>query len=818
MTLLQELRFALRSVGRSPRFTLAVSLSLGVGLGAGATLFSLVDRLMLRAPPGVAAPSRIVRLGLTEETPVLGKPISMPLTGIDYEMLRRFAHGFAEVATYAPATLSLGRGVDAHRIDVTLASASLFSTLGVVPAVGRFYREEEDALGATHVPCVASDAFWRREFGSDAKVLGIRLLVGSLDCTLVGITPRSFTGIDLDAVDLWLPIRAGARDVVGSKPEVWTTDAYRWLFVIGRLSPGVTRSHASEYATVAYRAYSARGRDPHLSARLIALPVLDSHSRSPGVQVVTWLAGGAGMFLALICVNVVSLFLARALARRPEIATRLALGESVTSRFRQELSECVILGVVGSFLSLVIVASLGSVTRNGLLPDSTWVQGALDYRVAAFALALALVIGAVIATVTTLGVAAKNPSELLKSHAVARSTGGRSYFRVHMFLVRIQAVLATVLLTASLCLVKSFSNAKNVDLGFRLDNVIVAQSSLDNAGYTRGQQLQYYRDLYERVRGLPGVASASLGHTNPWRNTWDEPLSIPGRDSLPPVPLYRNPVFDAVTPDYLGTMRMHLVVGRWISEADVRGSKPVIVINQALLRLYWSGRNVLGECLRVGPSSAPCREIVGVVADRRIIGDLDSPPVPAYFLPLAQSNDYNFVPRLFVRARDDASAVAAAVRTVMQADGNLPAADVRMLASQFEPILAPWRLGAFAFTAIGVLATLVALLGLYSVLLLMVSESEREYAVRSALGANATRIIRSVISRGMIAALQGVGVGTIALVVGARWTQPLLFHTTLADPITIGGVAGLLLVVAAAASYPAARRAGRGDIMNALRP
>jgi predicted permease len=819
MTCLHYVRVALRSIQRSRQFSLVIVTTLGVGLGVGGTLFGLVDRLLFRPPPHVKAPHRIVRLGLAEENPFMGQLIAMPLAAIDYEMIRRYAGGFEGVAAYLHVNQSLGRGLGATPIRVVIASPSFFDVLGVDPALGRFYRDEDDAVGASVVPCVASDAFWRREFGGSVGALGRQLLVGSLRCILVGVTPTDFTGVDLESVDLWVPLRAGARDVVGSDPELWSSDRSQWLMVIGRMEPGVTLSQASEYATLAYRGFVGRHRDPNLRARVVALTVLDfrSTSRQLGLKVTEWLAGGAAVFLALISLNLISLSLARNLTRRHDTAVRLALGGSLRSTFLLFFSECFILGLFGACIAFPIIASLGRVTRSTLFPNSTWVQGPLDLRVSLLSLGLAIVIGGAVAIVTTLRTGELNVAQLLRSASAPHTTGGRWHHRSQTILVRIQAALAMVLLAISVSFVKSMRNAKRVDLGFGFDHLIVAQSPLAIAGYSRAQQWQFYRELYDRVWGLPGVVSASLGYTNPWRNTRDEEVSIPGRDSLPAVPGFGNPAFDAVTPDYLTTMHMRLVTGRWISRDDSRGSTPVMVINQALGELYWPGHNAVGECLRVGPGRFPCREIVGVVANHRFIGDLFSHPLPAYFLPLAQSEDYDFVPRLFVLSRGESRSLIPIIRRLFQDNASLPAADVHSMNSQIESLIAPWRLALFAFTAIGFLAAVVAFLGLFSVQSLMVSDREREYAIRSAVGAQPAEVLRSVLRRGVVTVAEGVVLGTIVVLVGAPWVQPMLFQTTIADASSLGVVASLLLVAGIGASYPAARRAAGLRPMNALR-
>lgn len=323
----------------------------------------------------------------------------------------------------------------------------------------------------------------------------------------------------------------------------------------------------------------------------------------------------------------------------------------------------------------------------------------------------------------------------------------------------------------------------------------------------------------ERLREIPGVRGVSLGYMTPWNNNRNENVAIPGRDSLPTVPNFGSPAFDAVTPDYLQTMGMRLVAGRWITEADRAGAQPVIVINESLARLYWPGeRSVLGRCLRVGADSMPCREIVGVVADHRFTGGLDDDPVAAYFLPLDQARTHNFDPRLFIRVQGNPEhAVETLRRTLQSLAVDLPAASVRPLQSQVDFLFASWRIGAIAFTALGALAAVIAVVGLTGVLSFLVSERRRDFAIRSALGARSDQISGPVVRQAL--AVVGIGgvLGAVAVWFASPWLQPQLFHTRLMEP---GVVAPLLLALLAAALLAAlgpARRAGTSDPMEVLR-
>ncbi|NOT07915.1 MAG: hypothetical protein HOP28_06880, partial [Gemmatimonadales bacterium] len=396
---------AFRSLRRTPRFGLVVVALLGLGLTAGATLFGLVDRMLLRPPPGVADPGRIARLGLleTRRIPPFGTFVSTGLAWIDYTALLENARTLDGAATYFSTSLSFGRGENARSVAVTAASASYFPVLGVVPRLGRFFSTAEDSRGAGEGTCVLSYGFWQREFSGRPDVLGRSLLLGSRTYTVVGVAPEGFNGIDLNAVDLWTPIMVTAPDLMGSDEQLWTTDGSHWVRIIGRLRAGVSHALAEDDATRAYRTFTTRGRDRELKARAVWEPVQSARgsNRSPRVQIAKWLAGGSAGLLLLICANLVNLFLARNLSRARETAVRLAVGGNRFRLFRFQLVESGILAAGSGGVALLGVAWMGGAARSMLVPGNTWVGSSLDFRVAAVAVGLALSIGAFVAALGT---------------------------------------------------------------------------------------------------------------------------------------------------------------------------------------------------------------------------------------------------------------------------------------------------------------------------------------------------------------------------------------------------------------------------------
>jgi predicted permease len=461
---------------------------------------------------------------------------------------------------------------------------------------------------------------------------------------------------------------------------------------------------------------------------------------------------------------------------------------------------------------------VGPIARAALFPGVDWGTGPVTSRVVAVALGASLVLGGVIAAITALQAGGVDPAALLASGG-SRITGGRRSRRVRLGLVGVQAALSVSLIAASTAFVRSFRSATQADIGFDINGLIQATVPMPEGSDDIDRQWAFYRRLHERIGAMPGVESASLGYMSPWWNNRNESVAIPGRDSLPRVPNFGEPAFDIVTPEYLTTLRLKLRFGRWFSNSDRDGSAPVMVVNDALARLYWPGEpNVLGRCIRVGEQSTVCREIVGVVGSHSFTGGLGDAPLPAYFLPMTQAREYGAPVKLFVRARGDAAALLPAIRRAVQTfESGLPAGDVHLVRAQRDPLLASWRLGALAFTALGVVSAVIAMIGLFSVLAYLVAERRREFAIRGALGARASQIVRPVVWQGTLVVSAGAVVGGAIIWRAAKWIQPMLFEVRLLDPLVLGGVLGAVLAMAVLSALGPARNASRMDPMEALR-
>ena len=818
--LVQDLGYALRGFRRQPGFAAAVMLTLGLGIGANATMFGLVDRLLLRPPAHVRDPDTISRFQLTESDGALGRSwINESMAWRTYLDQRDHATYFSEIGAYfTHRDMPLGRGDAASKARVVLATPSYFRLLGVGPAAGRLYTDQEDRAGAAEALAVMSWRYAQRTYGGVAPALGRQLSLGSQNYTVIGVMPEGFNGVDLNAIDAWIPFHAGAQDVVGKSGEWRETYGWQWLNILARLKPGISRARAADEATRVQRAAVEKVPDVDHTARaaLVSLSGFDreavSHARE---RVALWLAGVSLAVLLIVCANVANLLLARAASRRREIAVRLALGVGRFRLMRQFLVESLLLALGGGVAALLLARWGGDLLRATLLPTVTWVDGPLDWRVAAMTGLAALLTGLLTGAAPAIQASRPTITSALKSGA-AESASPRS--RLRTSLLATQACLSLMLLVGAGLFVRSLWRVVNTDIGYDASHVLVADVDLALAGLPRDARRDFYDRALERMRRLPGVAAASLAINSPFWTMNSTRIRLTDRDSTPRVPT-GGPYYNGVTPDYFSTLGMRLVRGRGFSESDRAGSALVMVINQKMAEFFWPGAEPLGQCVKVGADSLPCVEIIGVVANARV-NAIQEEQTAMYYVPIAQSVGLgmNGDRMLFLKTRGSAAAVVPLVRRAFnQMAARLPLANIRTFQSQIDPEIQPWRLGAVMFGVFGGLALLVAALGLYSVMSYTVVQRTREFGIRSALGASGRQIVRSVLRDGLAVVVLGMGVGALIALFAGKLLAPLLYQTSPRDPLVFVVVIGTLLLASIAAVLVPARRATRVDPVVALR-
>ena len=831
-----DLRYALRGITTRPGFAAMVATTFAIGIGANATMFGIVDRLLLRAPEHIANPDRVVQI---HSRWVTSTSVQSTQNYPVYKDFRDHVPDFESVAIATPMYLGrktyfpLGRGSSATRVGGQLVSWTYFPTLGVLPALGRFFGTDEDNENNSQKVAVVSWGFWQRQFAGAQSVIGAPLDIGTSRYVVVGVAPKGFTGTELTDIDVWLPITA-ATELRFDKSPNWTTNrSAQWANVFARLRPGVTVQHARAQATAAFRAGEAiriaaqttPTRQSPDSETVVFGSVIPGRSiasftlgaSSPEVRVAKLLTGVAALVLVIACANIANLLLARALSRRREIAVRLALGVSRTRLVSQLILEGVVLALLGA-VGAIGVASMGSqVMRRWLLADAAWTGSAVNGRVLVFTLIVAIATG--IGTSLVPAIQASRPSLTTALKAGARE-GAIARSRTRDALLVAQAAIAIVLLAGAGLFIQSLRKVAEQPLGVDVDHVLVAQVNHASAGLGNAQALQLYLQFAERARALPGVSASAVSIGLPFDLSWGTRLGVPGR-SLPKIE--ENPMQYAITPDYFTVLGIRLIAGRRFQDSDGPTSERVAIINETAQRLFWPNENPVGQCVKVGGDTVPCSTIVGVVSNTRR-QDLVEGLVPQVYRPLAQlapaitDRTVSFFGyTLVARSLNPTRLVEPLRRTIQSTSALVPYANVRPMEDLLGRHTRSWKLGARAFSVFGAIALVLAVVGLYSVVTFTVAQRLHEFGVRIALGAQAHDITRLTMARGVAPIALGVVIGLVLALAGGKLVAALLFQVSPHDPMVLASVSAVLLLAAAAASLAPAIRATRADPMTALR-
>lgn len=816
----QDVRHAVRGIRHEPAFAVLVTITLALGIGANASMFGILDRLLLRGPEHVVESERIARLYQTTVPPGIGEFTESTVGYVTYSDLRTGTRAFSEVAAYTGAgDMTLGEGEDAEQVPVRWVTWSYFPLLGVRPALGRFFGEAEDRPPSGEALAVIGYGAWQRIFGGDRAAVGKEVTLGGRKYTIVGIAPESFTGHAREATDFWLPVSAR----VPQPTEDWATTRFaQWLEVIARLAPGVTLDQASTQATAAHRSAYDGSVDYEAEATLSMRPLwFDSSGREAlEVTVSRWLLGVSVIVLLIACANVANLLLARAVRRRREIAVRLALGIGRGRLLRLLLLEGLLLAGAGGAAGVLVSVWGGQFVRVTLLPNVEWTGGPVDGRMLLFTAAATMLTGILVGLLPALMASRQNLTSALKegTRQAGSARGG-----VRIGLTVAQAALSMVLLVGAGLFIQSLRNVRNLDLGIEPERVLTirptwlasgARSPDEQAAENERRNTVRLQAL-ERLRAHAGVESAALAVGLPFSNRFTVRLRVPGYDSLPRLP-GGGPYVQAVTSDYFRTVGTRTISGRVFTPADRDGSEPVAIVSETMARTLWPGADPIGSCLHIGSDDPPCSRIVGVVHDTHRDA-LREDPAMQYYVPFGQERGIGGT-SLLARPRGDPAAAIEALRAEVRAiDPTLSFIHVSTLQERIDPQVRPWRLGATMFGIFGALALLVAAVGLYSVMSYTAAQRAHEMGVRMALGAEARDILRLILRAGVGTAALGVAIGAVLAWIGGRYVEELLFGTSARNGTVFLGVAFFLLVVSVAASLIPARRATRVDPVVALR-
>ena len=808
--IVQDVRYGLRQLRKSPFFALVAITTLALGIGATTAMFSIVDILLWRAPLHVRDAERLVRVYPKGWWKSEGR--SYP----DYADLRDGTKSFEAVAAYQPGTeLALGEGVAARQVQITRTTSSFLPLLGVSPVAGRFFTKEEEGMPDAQPVAVISHELWRTQFSKATNAVGTAIKVGRHSYTIVGVMPAGFAGVELGKTDVWLPLGTITSD---SQWRSWPSDrGSYWLRVIGRLKPGVSREAADRDASAAnQRGWLASGLKPDGEVmRIGGLMRSRDSQESKEVKITLWL-GWVAISVGLIAsANVAGLLLMRMDERRKEISMRSALGAGRGRIIRQWMMESLLLGLAAGAAALLVAHVVTSVIQAFLLPGNTTATS-ISSRTLIFAGASALATGLICGLIPAL-----RSGQIGLAAALKAGSGSclPSQSRTRAALLVGQIALTFVLLIGSGLFIRSLQTAGKVALGIDADQLLTLTTQLDGDDQ-RNEEL--YRSLYERLKNRPGIQSVTLAVTAPFRSGWLQRIIPKGREGLTQPEFGRdffNEQINCVTAEFFTTTGLRILRGRGFTSEDRTGAPPVMIVNEAMARMIEPGGNVLGRLFHVQGDQAPLAEIIGVSTDSKI-SEIQGDFIPQYYVPFDQPmiRGKSQMRALLIRTQGKAEAMVETVRRELSAgQSNLPYLDVRAMRSELEPQLLPWRLGATMFSLFGILALTIAAVGIYGTVGYAVTQRTREIGIRKALGAPTGHVIRLIMRQGMKPALFGIVLGTLAALLLVRTLSSVLYSVKGTDPVTFCLVPAILLTVGAVACWLPARRATRMDPMAALR-
>jgi putative ABC transport system permease protein len=813
-TFLHDVRYAIRTLLRSPGFTAVAVLALALGIGANTAIFSVVNGVLLKSLP-FPEPDRLVALNESStKTPVMA--VAFP----NYLDWRARQGVFENLGARMPAGGVLTGDGEPERVIGRLVTASFFPTLGVPPQVGRFFDEAEDKPGAERV-MVVSYRLWQRRFGGDPDLIGKTILFNSEGWTVIGVTPKGFDYYGQTNVnnDFFIPIgRLAAQPYMADRRS-------HIVFVTGRLKPGVTLDQArAEMNTI-----SAQLEEEHPASNTGSVASLNSFlddyvgDSRPALLVISAVAA---FVLLIACANVANLLLARAASRQKEIALRIALGAGRWRVVRQLLTESLVLATAGGALGLLI-AVWGVDLLIKLNPDALpRVEDiAVDPRALGFTMLVTMLTGVIFGLAPAIQTSKVDLNDALKEGG-RQASGGLGARRLRAVLVIGEVALSLMLLIAAGLLVKSFRQLMQVDLGFDARNVLTLRLRLPDAKYVEARQTTgFLKEVMRRVAALPGVQGVSVSTGFPLRRFGDNGYWIEGQPEPQKPGDWPSAISQSGSEDYFRTLGIALLSGRCFTERDTAESPTVIIVDENFVRRHFEAglpNIALGKRLRFGGKDEPWREIVGVVSAIRQ-EQLDEVGRPGIYRPWMQ-----ITPRWladFTRAMDfivktdtaPEGFIAAIKREVQAVDPDEPLGNVQTLASVFDESVAPRRFSLFVVSLFAVIALVLGAVGLYGVMSYAVTQRTREFGIRVALGAQHRDVLRLVIRQGMLLSLVGVGIGLAGSFALTRVMSSLLFGVTATDPMTFVAVSLLLTGVALAACYLPARRATKVDPMIALR-
>jgi putative ABC transport system permease protein len=816
-TLIQDVKFALRMMSRNPGFLAAAVLCLALGIGATTAIFSVVNAVLLR-PLAYKNPEALVRVYTEFPTFPNGGLRRFAMSGPEYFDLLHDTRSFQTLDVYFPTSVNLAADTEAIRSPATFVSGGLMETLGVQPVMGRLIGAPENAPGAP-LAINISYGLWKRMFGANSAIVGRETMINGRKCTIAGVMPEAFTfppGVTPPA-EVWVPIQLDPANPGGRGGHNF--------FALGRLKPGVGAEQAqSELQALVHASTEKGGTNVHRfddkNHTLLSFRLQDEVVRNVRLALLVLL--GAVAFVLLIgCVNVANLLLARAEARRREIAVRGAMGASIPRLARQFATEGVLLSLLGGALGLLLAYGglrMIVLTNAGSIPRATEIS--MDWRVLLFTLSASVLTGLLFGFAPLLDFRLSQLTDALKDTAGA-STGSVTAQIFRRVLVAGELAMALVLLIGCGLMIRAFWKLQAVHVGVEPRNVITMAIALPRATYPQGKDLDgFWTRLEERLSHISGVESVTLVSGLPPIRPAN--MNDTGIEGFVPQPNGAGPIqnvdfYQTVSKDYFKVMGIRLLEGRTLDDRDVAGSLDTVVINQTMANTFWPHESAIGHRIRPGMAGPMCT-VVGVVEDVKNAG-VDQPAGTEIYLPYRQpqgsgARGMNIV----LRGTSDPTPLVASVRhTLQEMDASIPLSNVLLLEDVLSNAQARPRFLALLLTMFSGVALAIATVGIYGVISYSVARRSKEFGLRIALGASPLNVMSLVMRQGAALALAGVAAGVAASLALTRLMSALLFGIKPTDPLTFVAIPLLLASVALFATYVPARRATRVDPMQSLR-
>jgi macrolide transport system ATP-binding/permease protein len=806
----QDIRYGWRLMVRKPAFALVAVLTLGLGIGANVTMFSWTQIMLQRQIRGVPDGGRLVALNGTTRSRI-DLSVSYPYF---LDLRERRPDSVEDLIAFTLAPMSLRtNGGDPQRTFGQLVSGNFFSALGVRPALGRAFLPEEDTTPNGHPVVVISDSFWQRRFGGDPSIVGRTVMLNGVAYTVIGIAPPEFRGTEPYLnLDLWVPM--AMQPSVTSGGNRLGVRGNSWLEAMVRLKPGVSIARAqADLDVIARNLADTYPDDKGRGLKLSELWRAPSSGGPAVIGVMVIQQSVACVVLLIACANVANLLLARAASRQRETAVRLTLGASRSRLVQQLLTESTLLAVAGGLCGIVMSYWTKDLVRLFVPPAPLPIEmnPALDLPVVVFALIMTGASVVAFGLVPALQGSMSSVGAALKESA-GQLTASPRRARIRQTLVVAQVALSLMLLVSAGLFLRTLQNAQALDPGFSTRTGLLASIDLLPAGYDASRGRAFFRDLLARVRELPGVEAASVATKVPlgFGGNSDTGASIDGYIPAPneEISIYYN----RVGSDYLKTMGITVIAGRDFSDLDTTDRPDVVIVNETVVRRYFSGRDPIGGRIRLGNRTL---QVVGVARDGKY-SSITEAPRSFMYMPVQQWYRADTV--LHVKSSVDPGTLVPRIHEVLRAlDSNVPLFDVRTIAEQLSIAVFIQRMVASLLGAFGALALLLATVGLYGVVAAVAAQRTPEIGMRMALGATRRDIVAMIVRQGLSLTLTGVAIGLIAALGATRLFKSLLVGVSATDTPSFAVTTILLVTVAQAAAYLPARRAARIDPLQALR-